>query len=388
MQGPTTRAVHAAEGLEVSEHPSATPIHQAATFLFDDLDRFAEVARRKTSGGFLYTRWANPSVAAAAMTVAALEGAKASVCFSSGMAAISTTILALAAGGELVIASQLYGGTHSAMTSVAGRAGIDVRFVDATDPASARAALTDRTRLLYCETMANPAMRIADLDAWSQVARDGGVPFAVDATFTPPVMLRPLEHGVDVVIHSTTKYLGGHSDHVGGVASGSAEIIDRIHRLMIDLGGSMAPFEAFLLARGMQTLDLRMERHSASAMRIATWLSSHPAIDTVRYPGLAGHPDHELARKLLGERFGGMLAVELRGGREAGRAAMERVRVFGRAASLGGTKSLIVHPASVTHTQLDSEGLAAAGLSDGTLRLSVGIEDAEDLLSDLEQALA
>lgn len=364
------------------------PIHQSATFLFDDIDHFAEVGHLKTSGGFLYSRWANPSVSAMQQVIASLEGAEASLGFASGMAAITTTILALAHGGDLVIASQLYGGTFSAMTTLAARAGIGVTFVDMTDPAAARAAITDRTKLLYCETMSNPAMRIADLDAWSQVSRDAGIPFAIDATFTPPVLLRPIDHGVDLVLHSTTKYLGGHSDHLGGVVSGSAGIIDVIHRQQIDLGGTMAPFEAFLLARGIQTLDLRMDRHSANALRVATWLEQHPAVGSVKYPGLASHPDHELARKLLGDRFSGMLAVELRGGRDAGRRAMERVELFGRAASLGGTKSLIVHPVSVTHTQLNAEDLVAAGLSEGTLRISVGIEDVEDLIADLEQALA
>lgn len=388
MTGPTTRAIHTAERLNVVERPSAMPIYQASTFLFDDMDAFAEVAQKKTSGGYLYTRWTNPSVDAAAMTIAALEGAEASLCFSSGMSAISTTFLALGAGGKIVIASQLYGGTHSALTSVAARAGIGSTLVDAGDPASAAAAIDSDTRFLYCETIGNPAMSVSDIDAWAAVAQEAGVPLVVDATFTPPVMLRAIEHGADLVIHSTTKYLGGHSDHLGGVASGRADLVERLHRLQIDLGCVMAPFEAFLLQRGMHTLDLRFERQASNALRIARWLSSHPNVDVVRYPGLESHPDHELARKLFGDRFGGMLAMDVVGGKDAGRKLMEKVKIFGRAASLGGTKSLIVHPASVTHTQLDEAGLAKAGLGAGTLRVSVGIEDVDDLLADLDEAMS
>lgn len=356
--------------------------------MFDDLDEFARVAQTKTHGGYLYSRWANPSVVAATTTLAALEGADASLGFASGMAAIATTILAYASAGDRVVAAaQLYGGTHGLATGVLSRSGIEVVFVDVSDIDAVRAAVNDRTRLLYCETMANPALRIADLSSWSQIARDAGALLVVDATFTPPVMLRPLEHGVDLAIHSSTKYLGGHSDHLGGVVSGSSEHIEPIHRLSMELGGVMSPMEAFLLHRGMQTLDLRIERHSANALAIARVLAAHPAVETVTYPGLETHPDYARAVEFFGGRFGGMMAVELSGGREAGRRAMERVELFGRAASLGGTKSLIVHPASITHTQLDADGLQAAGLSEGTLRLSVGIEDVADLLADLDGAL-
>jgi cystathionine beta-lyase/cystathionine gamma-synthase len=369
--------------------PSAPPIVHSSTFLFDDMDDFARVADTKISGGYLYSRWANPTVVAATSTLAELEGAEASLGFASGMAAISTTILAHASSGQRVVAAaQLYGGTYAFLMGALKNAGVQVDLVDVADLAAVRSAVTEDTALLYCETIANPALRVADLNGWSEIARSAGIPLVVDATFTPPVMMQPLAHGADLVIHSSTKYLGGHSDHLGGVVSGSHRWVDPIHHAVIELGGVMAPLEAFLLHRGMQTLDLRMDRHSSNAMGLAEMLARHPSVTKVIYPGLPDHPDHGAARRLLGGRFGGIMAVELSGGREAGRRVMERVEIFGRAASLGGTKSLIVHPASVTHTQLDAAGLAAAGLSEGTLRISVGIEDLPDLIADLEQALA
>jgi cystathionine beta-lyase/cystathionine gamma-synthase len=380
--------VHSWRDAPSAPKPSAPPIVHASTFLFDDLDEFASVADTKISGGYLYSRWSNPTVVAATSTLASLEGAEASLGFASGMAAISTTILAHAASGQrAVAAAQLYGGTYAFLTGALKKAGVDVALVDVSDLDAVKAAVTADTALLYCETIANPALRVADIAGWSQIAREAGIPLVVDATFTPPVMLQPLAHGADLVLHSSTKYLGGHSDHLGGVVSGSHRWIDPIHHAVIELGGVMAPMEAFLLHRGMQTLDLRMDRHSSNAMGLAEMLSDHAAVGKVIYPGLQSHPDHATASELLQGRFGGIMAVELKGGRQAGRAVMERVELFGRAASLGGTKSLIVHPASVTHTQLDAAGLAAAGLSEGTLRISVGIEDLADLVEDLEQAL-
>lgn len=379
--------MHAWRDAPTAPAPSAPNLTQAATFLFDDLDEFAQVARDKT-GGYLYSRWANPTVAAAMATVSSLEGAEASLGFASGMAAISTSLLAFTrAGDRIVSGAQLYGGTHGLLNVTLPGLGIEATLVDVTDLDAVRAAVDDRTSMLYCETMANPLLRVADLRGWAEIARDAGILFAVDATFTPPVMLRPLEFGVDLVIHSSTKYLGGHADHLGGVVSGSAAHMARIHALVMELGGVMAPMEAFLLHRGMQTLDLRMSRHAENALRLATELSGHPGVERVHYPGLPGHPDHGLASDLLGGRFGGMIAVDLVGGREAGRAVMEKVTLFARAASLGGTKSLIVHPASITHTQLDEAGLRAVGMTEGTLRLSVGIEDVDDLLEDIFEAM-
>jgi methionine-gamma-lyase len=230
-------------------------------------------------------------------------------------------------------------------------------------------------------------MNVADLDALSKLAASHGATFVVDATFTPPPLLRPLEHGVDLVCHSATKYISGHADVTAGVVSGRAELVSPIRLLGLDLGGMLAPFEAWLAARGLQTIDLRLERICSNALAVAEMLERHPGVQRVHYPGLASHPDHDLALSLLGARFGGMLAFEVEGGVEGGRRFLERVRVAAPAASLGSTKTLVVHPASVTHTQLSREQREEIGITDGMVRVSVGIEDQADLLGDFDQAL-
>jgi methionine-gamma-lyase len=373
---------------EVKQHPASPPLYQAATFIFDDIDDFASVAQTKISGGYLYSRWANPTVDALGRVVASLEGAEATACFGSGMGAIAGTLFSLVGQGDHVVAAaQLYGGTFSLFQTAMARAGVSVTRVDVSDNAAVDAAFTPATKVLYCETIGNPTMNVADVDALAAIARTHKVTFVVDATFTPPVLLRPLEHGADLVCHSATKYLGGHGDVTGGVVSGDAERIAAIRHLAVDTGGQMAPFDAWLVARGVQTLVLRVDRICQNAMALARALEDHPAVQRVLYPGLESHPDHALARKLLGERFGGMLAFDA-GDAAAGRRFLERVRVAAPAASLGGTKTLVVHPASVTHTQLTAEQRAAIGLTEGMVRVSVGIEDVDDLIADFEQAIA
>jgi methionine-gamma-lyase len=373
---------------DVSQHPAATPIYQSATFIFDDLDDFAAVGRSKIEGGYLYSRWGNPTVDALAALVASLEGAEASACFGSGMAAISNTLLSLLESGDHVVAaSQLYGGTHGLFGSAFARAGVTVTTADVTDHDAIDAAFTARTRILYCETIGNPTMNVADLDALASIARAHEVAFIVDATFTPPCILRPLAHGADLVCHSATKYLGGHGDVTAGVVSGSAARIAAIRDFAIDTGAVLGPLDAWLIARGIQTLALRMDRICDNAMALARALEEHPAVRRVLYPGLESHPDHSLATKLLGDRFGGMLAFDV-GSIEAGRRFLERVQIAARAASLGSTKTLVVHPASITHTQLTSEQRESIGITDGMVRVSVGIEDLDDLIADFEQALS
>lgn len=387
-RGFTTRATHGAEEV-IRERPVAPPLYQTATFAFDDLDAFESIGRSKISGGYLYSRWANPTTEALARTIASLEGAEATACFASGMAAIHTTLTALASTGEHIVAArQLYGGTHSLMTTRLPRAGITTTTVDVADHSAIEAAFTPATRVLYAETIGNPTLPVADLDALARIAHARDAALVVDATFTPPCMLRPLEHGADLVLHSATKYLGGHSDVTAGVVSGDAERIAAIRMLQIDMGAMLAPFEAWLCARGLQTLVLRVDRICDNAMALAVALHEHPAVERVHYPGLPEHPQHDLAKRLLGERFGGMLTFDVAGGLTAGRRFLERVRIAAPAASLGGTKTLVVHPASITHTQLSPEQRAAAGIGDGTIRLSVGIEDIGDLIDDLTQALA
>lgn len=390
MSGFTTRAVAAWRQIaQPRQRAVAPPIYQSATFAFDDIDDFAAVAQTKISGGYLYSRWGNPTVDAVGAVIADLEGAEATACFASGMGAIAGTLFPLLRSGDHVVASsQLYGGTHGLFGRALPRAGVETTKVSVHDHAMIEASIRPTTRVLYFETIGNPTIDVADVDALVAIARAHGLVSVVDATFTPPCVLRPLEHGVDLVIHSATKYMSGHSDVTAGVVSGSAERIAHIRQEQIDTGAVLAPFEAWLIGRGLATLDLRMDRICANAMAIARMLEDHPAVERVLYPGLPGHPQHGLAMKLLGGRVGGMLACELRGGYDAGRRALERVELFARAASLGGTKSLLVHPASVTHTQLDAAGQAAAGITPGMLRMSVGIEDTADLLADLEAALA
>jgi methionine-gamma-lyase len=390
MTGFSTRAGAAWRRITVPRQRGlAPPIHQSATFAFDDVDDFASVAQSKISGGYLYSRWANPTVDAVGEVVADLEGAEATACYASGMAAIAGTLFPLlAAGDHVVAATQVYGGTHGLLGIALPRAGVSVARRDVHDLAGIEEAIEPGTRVLYVETIANPGVDVADLDALARIARAHDLIAVVDATFTPPCLLRPLEHGFDLVIHSATKYLSGHSDVTAGVVSGSAERIAELRREQIDTGGVLAPFEAWLLARGIATLDVRMDRICSNAMALARMLEDHPAVERVLYPGLESHRDHDLARKLLGDRFGGMLACEVRGGYAAGKRALERIEVLARAASLGGTKTLMVHPASVTHTQLDAAAREAAGISDGMLRISVGIEDPADLLEDVDRALA
>ena len=387
--GFTTRALNAWKYVgEVRQRPASPPIYQAATFAFDDIDEFADVGIRKIEGGYLYSRWANPTVDALARTLASLEGTESAACFASGMAAISGALAPLVRNGDhIVSAAQLYGGTHGLFHGVLARAGVDVAMADVQDLRAMEAAFTDRTRALYCETIGNPSLDVADLDGLSAIAREHAVPLIVDATFTPPCILRPAEHGVDLIVHSATKYLGGHSDVVGGVVAGSARAIADIRLHAIDTGATLGPFDAWLLARGVQTLALRMERICANALTLARFLEGHAGVSRVVYPGLEAHPQHDRARALLGDHFGGMLTFEVAGGLDAGRRFLEHVRVAAPAASLGGTKTLVVHPASVTHTQLDEAQRRAAGITDGMIRVSAGIEDVEDLVADFEQAL-
>ncbi|MGH2829809.1 MAG: trans-sulfuration enzyme family protein [Actinomycetota bacterium] len=388
-RGFTTRAVHTADPTaSVRQRPLSQPIYQTATFAFDDIDDFAAVAQTKTTGGYLYSRWANPTVDALARTVAALEGAEAGACFASGMAAIHGALSSLLKADDHVVAAQmLYGGTYSLLSTVLPRTGIETTFVDIGDTAGVDAAFRPQTKVLYCETISNPTMMMCDVAALADIARAHGAELVVDSTFSPPSMLTPLEHGAGLVLHSATKFLGGHSDVTGGVVAGSAARIAAARAFAIDYGAVLAPFEAWLTLRGIQTLALRMERICSNAQSMAEYLSSRRGIKAVHYPGLPSHPQHDLAKRMLRGGFGGMLAFEVAGGRAAGRSFLERVRVASAAASLGGTKTLVVHPASVTHTQLSATQRRAAGIADGLIRVSVGIEDPEDLIADFDRAL-
>jgi len=359
----------------------------ASTYSFDDTASFAKASEEKVGAGYVYTRWANPTIDAFEASVADLEGAEEAEAFASGMAAISTTFLSACSSGDRIVAArQLYGGTFAILTQTLPRYGIEATLVDVADHAGIEAAL-DGASLLYCETIGNPRIEVANLPVLGKLAAAAGVPFVVDNTFASPVLCRPIEHGADVVIHSATKFLGGHHDLIGGVVCGSPPFLNKMRELARELGAVLSPFNAWLALRGIATIQLRVERSSAGAAKIARVLDEHAGIDGVFYPTLAGGSGADLAARLLGGHGGGTLAFDVAGGRERTARFQEALRVIMRAASLGGTHSLIVHAASVTHTQLTDAELDEAGISEGFCRLSVGLEDHDDLIADLLQAL-
>ncbi|MEV6251119.1 aminotransferase class I/II-fold pyridoxal phosphate-dependent enzyme [Streptomyces sp. NPDC051742] len=384
---PETLAVHPPHVEITGSRPLGVPLHQGHVFAFDSADALATAF---TSGdAFLYSRLGNPTVRTLEDAVARLEGGTTALSFASGMGAVNAVLLGLLSSGDHVIAqSCLYGGTYAVLTDLATRWGVDVTYVSGTDPDEVRAALRPTTRLLYLETIANPTTRVSDLPALAAVAAGAGVPVAVDNTFASPLLCRPLDHGADIVVHSATKYLAGHADVLGGVAVfRNPELYGRVRHHAVEQGASTDPFAAWLTLRGMQTLSLRMERQCASAADLAARLAAHPAVEAVRHPALASHPDREIAARLLPRGGGGVVSADLAGGREAGRVFVEAVRLAALSVSLGDVKTLVMHPASTSHHQLDATALAAAGIGPGTVRISVGIEHVEDLWDDLEQAL-
>lgn len=387
QRGRGTRAVHPRTPPAQPGEPVAPVLDPSSTYTFSDIDQFATASAEKVGAGYVYARWANPTIDAFEAAVAGLEGTGGAEAFASGMAAISTVFLALCSSGDRVVAArQLYGGTHSLLDTVLPRYGIEATLVDVQDHEGIAAALPG-ARLLYCETIGNPRVVVADLPALGQLARAARVPLVVDNTFASPILCRPTEHGADIVMHSATKFLGGHHDLMGGVLCGEKSTLESIRTLARELGATIAPFNAWLALRGIETMHLRVERSCASALTIARMLASHGEVENVSYPGLDSDPSKPLADSLLGGRGGGTLGFDLVGGRERARRFQEALELILPAASLGGTHSLIVNAASVTHTQLDPEQLDAAGISEGFCRLSVGIEDVEDLIGDLEQAL-
>jgi cystathionine beta-lyase/cystathionine gamma-synthase len=395
--GENTRAVHLPPPPVPAQEPLATPVYRTATFTFGSAEEYSDVLNDRVAG-YTYSRIDNPTVDAFAGAVAALEGVNlqqvpAAQAFSSGMGAVSGVFWALARAGAHVIApAAVYGGTYSFLRNVASRFGVETDFVDITSLDAVRAALRQATRIIYAETVANPTTAVADLPALAQLAHAVGALLVVDSTLAPPVVCRPLEHGADLVLHSATKYMGGHSDATGGVVTGRAELVERIRAVRIDTGASLAPDEAYLLRRGLETLPLRVRRHCATAMLFAATLAHHPEVTRVDYPGLPQHPGHALARRLFdagpeGTRFGAIVTLTPRGGREAGIQLANRLRIGQIAASLGGTHTKVSHVASTTHRQLDDAALAAAGIDPGAVRFSIGLEDADDLVADVTAAL-
>ena len=368
--------------------PVAPVLHPSSTYAFDDSEAFAIASRDRIGAGYVYTRWANPTIDAFEAAVAGLEGTATAEAFASGMAAISSIFLSLCSNGDRVVATrQLYGGTYSLMRDRLPKYGIRSDLFDLDDFDGIRDALPG-ARFLYCETIGNPRIQVSDLPRLGELAADAGVPLVVDNTFASPILCRPAEFGASLVLHSATKFIGGHHDLVGGIVCGSEESLGPIRGWGRDIGATLSPFNAWLGLRGLATLPLRIERSSASALAVARFLDEHPQVNDVHFPALGSSPSKALCDRLLNGRGGGTLAFDVSGGRERASKFQDALELVAPAASLGGTHSLLVHAASVTHTQLDDRELRAAGISEGFCRLSVGLEDPEDLIADLEQALA
>ena len=373
-----TRAIHAGQEPDPANGAIMTPVYLTSTFVQD--------APAVPRGGYEYSRTSNPTRTALERNLAALEGGAHGLVYSSGLAATNSLLDRLVPGDHVVAGNDLYGGTYRLFRRVFERYGIRFTFVDTTDAARTAAALEERTRYLYVETPSNPLLCITDLAAMAAMAHRRGALLVVDNTFATPYLQRPLEHGADIVLHSLTKYLGGHSDVVGGgLVVDDDALRDELAFFQNAVGGTSGPLDAFLVLRGTKTLALRMERHGQNALAIARYLEDHREVERVLYPGLPSHPGHALAARQM-SGFGGMLSFELAGGIERANRFASATRVFSLAESLGGVESLIEIPASMTHASIPAEQRRAAGLADGLVRLSVGIEHVDDLIADLEQA--
>jgi len=383
-----TLAVHAGEAPCPATGALDTPIYQSTTFAMASSDEMAAICGEQKPG-YMYTRWGNPTIHALEEKVAALEGAEAGLATASGMAAVSSAVLGcVQAGDHIVAARALYGGAYHFLDKNLPRLGVTTTFVASTRVEDFEKALQPNTRLLYFETPSNPTLDILDIAALAQLARSRGIPSMIDNTFASPMLQQPLAMGVTVSLHSGTKYLCGHGDAIAGVVLGPKDHIYKLsHEIVRDFGGIISPFNAWLLLRGIRTLHLRVPVQCSNAQRIAEFLAQHPKVERVNYPGLLSHPGHELAKKQM-KGFGAMISFEAKGGYESGKKVMDRVRIFARAASLGDTRSLIVHSASTSHRAVPREQRLAIGITEGLVRLSVGVEAVEDLIQDLGQALA
>ena len=386
--GFNTRAIH--HGHDPSAHQGALehPVYMTSTYVFDSAEEAAQTFAGEREA-FAYGRTKNPTQALLEERIAELEGAEAGLVTASGMGAIASLLWTrLRPGDGLVAHHTLYGNSYTLIAKELPEFGIGVRLVDLTEPANLAEALTGTTRMVYCETPANPNLDIVDIGRISAMAREAGAITVVDNTFATPAAQRPLESGADAVIHSMTKFLGGHSDVLAGALVGSKGLVKdvRMRGLRYLTGAAIAPLSAFLVLRGMKTLGVRLERHSQNALVLAQMLESHPKVRKVRYPGLPSHPQHALSERQM-SLPGGLLAFELRGGLEAGRRFLDKLTLASRAVSLGGCETLAQHPASMTHTSYRGDALARFGLSEGLIRVSVGLEDIDDLTDDFAGAL-
>lgn len=387
-KGFATRAIHHGYDPLSADGALTPPLHLTSTFAFETAEqggaRFAGEAP-----GHIYSRISNPTTDLLEQRMASLEGAEAAVAMASGMGAITSVLWSfLQAGDELITDKTLYGCTFSFFQHGLSRFGVTVTHVDLTNPLALETAISDKTKIVYFETPANPNMRLVDIEAVSAIAKRHGAKTIVDNTYATPVQTRPLAHGADIVVHSATKYLGGHGDLIAGIAVGSAEDMAEVRMVGVkDMTGSvLAPFNAMLVLRGLKTLALRVERHARSAQEVAEMLSAHSQVAAVFYPGLESFPQHDLAKRQM-NGFGGMIAFELTGGYAAGIDMMNRLQLIRRAVSLGDAETLIQHPASMTHSTYSREEREAHGISEGLVRISVGLEDVSDVMADLHQAL-
>jgi len=415
-----TLGLHAGQRPDPTTGARATPIYQTTSYVFRDTEHAAALFNAERPG-HVYSRITNPTCAVLEERVAALEGGVGAICTASGQAALHLAIATLAGAGSHIVASRaLYGGSHNLLSYTLPRFGIETTFVDPRDPDAFAGALRPQTRLLFAETLGNPGLDVLDIAAVAEVAHQHQVPLLIDSTFTTPYLCRPFDHGADLVFHSATKFLGGHGVAIGGVlvdggrfdwaASGRfpelSEPYPGFHGMNFvdeygpaafvmrarkegarDFGACMSPTTAFQLLQGVETLSLRMQRHVDNTRRVVAFLDDHPAVESVIYPELASHPDHQLAARVLPRGCGAVFSFTLGGGRAAGKRFIESLSLFSHLANVGDAKSLVIHPASTTHHRMDTEALRAAGIGEGTVRLSVGLEDAADLVDDLDQAL-
>ncbi len=374
-----TRAIHAGQRPDPTTGAIMTPIYQTSTYV--------QQSPGKIIGEYDYSRAANPTRAALEANLADLEGGKYGLCFSSGVAATGVVLHLLSSGDKVLLGDDVYGGTNRLFHRVFAQLGIETVLVDMTDPDAVTAAMDDRVKLIWLETPTNPTLKITDIKAISAIAKANDVILAVDNTFATPFLQNPLALGADIVCHSTTKYIGGHSDSIGGaLITNDPELHQRLKFIQLSEGAVPGIMECFLLLRSTKTLHVRMERHCENAMKVAQHLDQHPKVEKVIYPGLASHPQHELAKSQMCG-FGGMITIYIKGGLDESRAMLEKTRFFACAESLGGVESLIEHPGIMTHASVPADQRAKLGISDNLIRLSVGIEGVDDLIADLDQAL-
>ncbi len=383
-----TRIIHEGQAHDPVTGAHVSPIYQTSTYVLPNTEEAIRLNQNQDQG-FTYTRFGSPSAAELERKIALLENAEAALAVSSGMAAISTALLTLLKEGDHLIAGDvIYGCTFALVKNVLTNFGIEVTLVDTTDISQIEGAIRANTKCIYIETPANPTLRITDIEEVTKLAHKNGAKVIVDSTFASPYLQRPLDLGADIVVHSATKFLCGHGTVVAGVLAGSKELMDRARFPILQVFGSViSPFDAWLLMQGMKTLGIRMERHCENAMKVAKFLENHPQIERVYYPGLESHPTHEIAKKQMHGGFGGMMSADIKGGIEAGKIMMDNVKVFSLATSLGNIDSLIQHSPTMSHFDMSKEEREKVSINDGQVRLSIGVEDVDDLIADLDQAL-